>query len=291
MGGCRWCGRVEVILGYRLVALDVDGTLLNSAGLLTNRVKEAVSAVQRLGVLVTLATGRRLASASPIADALGITNPLVLHNGAVVADRASNSILNAWPLTKEQALVATDIARKYGAHYHVFGDPRSSEVALYDTAPPAEIASYYGTEEGGHVRRVTDLRTACPDTPLKWVLLDVPERAAAVAGALKSEMGDDAKVILFGGADRRIWSVEMFQRDVSKAFGIVELARRYGVAPSDVLAIGDEVNDLEMLATAGMGVAMGNASAEVQRAAREVTCSNDRDGVAAALERHFGMAR
>ena len=269
---------------YRLLALDVDGTLLDSAGALRARVRQAVRAVAEAGCTVALATGRRFAAAAEVAAALGLDTPLILHNGALVRRAQSGAVLAQAPipLPVARGVAATIVAA--GLQPIVFPPPSVGEgVIAGPTERDSELATLY--LEGCFVpverRPLDDLFTDVP--PLTLVVMDAEARLDTLLPRLSDR--DDVHVTrnTFPLLGRPFHVLDILAAGCSKAAALATLAAWLGVSLSETVAIGDHWNDVEMLETAGLGIAMGSAPPAVQARANRVTRTSDEDGVAEAL--------
>lgn len=268
----------------RLLALDVDGTLLDPDEQITPRVRSAVQAALEQGCLVTLATGRRLLSARHIAAELGLSLPLILHGGAVVQESSTGAVLYDDPLDPAvvQAIVATMLA--HDAQPIVYESPAVLG-RLYAGSPTRDndaIRQYAALR--GPILRVDDAALGTVPHALQVAALAAPGELAALATALQQLPGV--------GLLRGLWhvvpcceAIEVYRAGCSKARALRELAAMHSIAMDEVMAIGDGLNDCDILAAVGLGVAMGNACPEACAAARLQVGSNAQDGVAEAIER------
>ncbi len=273
---------------YRFVAVDVDGTLLNSAHELTERVRRAVRAANRQGATVCLATGKLLRSIQPLIDDLELYGPHITCNGAVINDlrppaiRASSAAPDlAWsqPLSPGELRAALTAIR---AH-----DPEMP-VAWYTTdailtdAPYGRLDSILRAYREPPVRHVATLdpaRATLPP-PVKLLMTGSPERLARLRAAITPIVNETIEVI-----NTTADFLECMSRSVSKGAALRRVTERLGIPRDEVMALGDGENDISLIEAAGMGVAMGNAIPALARRARMLTASNDADGVALALER------
>jgi hydroxymethylpyrimidine pyrophosphatase-like HAD family hydrolase len=256
----------------RLVASDLDGTLLRSDETVSERTRHAIAAAQRAGIRVVLVTGRPPRSLAPIAARIGLGGIAICANGAVVWDLDAGAMLDTSPLAAEAAaslirglrrampgvLFAVELERGFGR-----------EAGWTDgTLLPAP-----GALEGDALELVTG--------PVVKLLLRHPTLPfAEVARRARQTVGEDA-VATWAGT--RV--VEISAAGVTKAWALERLCARLGVDREEVVAVGDMENDLAMLAWAGHAVAVANAQQNVLDAADEVTASNLDDGVARVLER------
>ena len=264
--------------GVRLLALDLDGTLMCPDFLIRPRVRAAISGAIDLGVTVTIATGRMYRSAVPYATSLGISAPLVCYQGAYVrempaSDGTPGRVLLHRPLDPASARVAVAWARERGFDPHVNMDDRLLMQAGDQSAEDYEWLSGVGAEF------VPDL-LAVMVAPVTKVLAigpaPLPERSL---GAAREAFAGRAHVTV-SHPDYLEWNAT----GVTKAGGLAWLARRLGIPMRETMAIGDQYNDAEMIAAVGLGVAMGGAPAPVRAAARHVTGPLDEDGAAVAIE-------
>jgi hydroxymethylpyrimidine pyrophosphatase-like HAD family hydrolase len=268
----------------RLIALDVDGTLLDPREEIRPRVRAAIREAIDRGCLVTLATGRRFVGASHIAEDLGLALPLILHGGAVVQDSATGAVIYQDPL--EPDTVETLLRLMLPAHQvaiyespafggRVFSGPPDLDnepIRLYDQlrGPFVRVP----LDELFGIRHVLSLATFSRQ---EGTLRGLAAQVAAVPGASPlltrwTLIDDDA--------------LEIFRAGCSKASAIAHLAAAHGLGMDEVMAIGDGINDCEILAAVGLGVAMGNACPEAVAAARVQVGTNEQDGVAEAIERY-----
>jgi hydroxymethylpyrimidine pyrophosphatase-like HAD family hydrolase len=257
----------------RLVASDLDGTLLRPDETISERTRQAIAAARRAGITVALVTGRPPRSLAPVAARIGVGGIAICANGAVIWDLDAGAMLDYSPLAAEVAVRLVHGLREAlpGVLFAVeleggFGREAGwTEGTLLPAAPEALEADALELVTGP----VTKLLLRHPTLPFA----EVAARARAVVG--------EQAVATWAGT--RV--VEISASGVTKAFALQRLCRRLGVAQQEVLALGDMPNDLAMLAWAGRAVAVANAQRDVLEAADEVTASNVDDGVALVLER------
>ena len=256
----------------RLVALDIDGTVVDRNGLLPRAVAEAVDLVVQVGVPVVLATGRSWHGAKPLFEELGLPpGPTVCSNGAVIVRYPPQEIIKAITfdprpvITQVEAfapgslIAVEEIGRGYRLNSRFPGDDLTGELIIED----AEQLS---------------------SRPVTRVIVRDPTRSEEDFVALARQLGLHGVTYFVG------WSawLDIAPDGVNKATALAEVAAGFGVSAADVLALGDGRNDIEMLRWAGRGVAMGDATDEVKAAADDVTESIDQDGPAAELRHWFG---
>jgi Cof subfamily protein (haloacid dehalogenase superfamily) len=271
----------------RLLALDIDGTLLTSARTVSARTRAALAAARAAGVRLVLVTGRRLPSARRVARDLGGDIPLVAHNGALVVD--GSETLVSLPLPRAVARRAVEIGLDVGSepvlHCGAGGEGRVLIRAEARTSPHVR---YYLERAAPDVRTVPDLADALDaEEPMQVMFggdgLEMAGTRAALAEGLEGKARIERST--YPAADLVI--LEVLERSVAKASALARLQARWGIAAADTLAIGDNWNDREMISSAGVGYVMGNADPALRRLGLPVLPTNDDDGVAVAIERHL----
>jgi Cof subfamily protein (haloacid dehalogenase superfamily) len=259
----------------RLLAIDLDGTLVNDRLEMDPRDVAAVKAATAAGVTVALATGRMFKSSLRFAEPLGLTGPIINYQGAVVREIASGEVWYRCELTVPMQQRVLVFAEPRDWHVNAYVDER-----VY-TARARPEADLYAKIAMVPYEVVGPLSNWVHQDSTKMVLVDleptdVPKRIAE----LTTWMGDEARVT------RSLdWFVEVVNPQVSKSRALAMVADRLGIARAEVGAIGDNLNDQDMVAWAGFGVAMGNAPEALKAAARYVTGRIGEAGVAHVIER------
>ncbi|MDA8066277.1 MAG: HAD hydrolase family protein [Thermaerobacter sp.] len=281
----------------RLVALDVDGTLLDSRGRLSARVRQAVGRATAAGVRVTLATGRWPSLSLPLARELALDTPLVLCGGALVL-RPAGEVLHRQEVPEGPFGRAVALLRRLGLpRLALSGADAAADVYCEELLPERVWAAVLRRGCSGWVR-VADLAAEVP-APLRLFTWGPPERlreaarrlaklplAVRVLSRVEADMASVLGSAASGAAFRGVAGLELTAPGVSKARGLSFLLGLLELDPRQVLAVGNDHNDRELLRYAGWGVAVGNAVPELKALAREVTASNDEDGVALILEKY-----
>lgn len=270
----------------RLVALDIDGTLLRSDRTLSARTRAAVARARAGGVRVVLVTGRRHPSARRVADELGAPLPLVVHNGALVVDEGR--IIRCRPLARDVAARAIEAGRARGAEPVVHCGNRGEGWLLVDArARPHGLVGYYLERAGGEVRRVADVLEALAlEEPIQVMFGGPRDEMEELLHALAALLGRVARLerTVYPATDFAL--IDVLDPGVGKAEALAFLQARWGIDAAETLAIGDNWNDRSMLEAAGRGLLMGNAPSELLQVGLPVLPTNDEDGVAHALETH-----
>lgn len=259
---------------YRLVALDVDGTLLDSSHRLTPGVRDAIHSAQRRGVTVCLATGKLLVSVTYLLDELHLDGLQITCNGAALMRVESGLPAESWPLSHAQAALAASAIRELAPDMAIAWYTSDT---IYTDAPHGlldEVLASYQEPPLRHVRRLDGELPA----PLKLLVTGDQRHLLTLRDQLSERIGS-ALTVSRTTAD----FVEVMAPAVSKGAALHALARRLGIAHGDIAAIGDGENDISLLQAAGMGIAMGNAMPALLQHAAYTTRSNDDDGVAHAF--------
>lgn len=254
----------------RLAAIDLDGTLLRSDGRLSERTRAAARVARGAGIELVLVTARGPRSVGDIAAELGIRGEAICSNGAIVLDLATRQVRRMRTIETEVALALVTGLREHlpGIAFAV-----EREALAHEPGFDADWALPPGT-------RVDDAVALLEEPAAKLILRHAGHEVEVVARLARELAGDAAFVSLAGD-----WSVEVSAAGVNKASALAELCDELEVRADEVVAFGDHLNDLPMLAWAGRAVAVANAHPDAIAAADEVTASNDEDGVARVLER------
>ncbi len=281
---------MQEIPEIRLVAIDIDGTLLTPQREIAPRTLRAVRAAQEAGIIVTLATARRYLNTRQIAEALGLSIPLILYDGALIIQHPQGQILHTNPF---RALIAQQAVETLVRHsvqpvvHHIVDTVEEIWTG------PAEldnewITSYFNAFSHG-IRRMP-YATLCTgqQDPLRVVAF-APEDVIADLVPEVSTLQCSWNAIKQGNYGYA--EMAIMHTHCSKATGVTALAQQLDIPLAQVMAIGDNNNDIEMLEAVGWGVAMGQAPDAVRSIARAVTTSNTEDGVARAIEQYALRSR
>jgi Cof subfamily protein (haloacid dehalogenase superfamily) len=271
-------------LPYRLLALDIDGTLLRSDKTISPRTLLALRAARAQGARLVLVTGRRLPAARRAAKALGDVD-LVLHNGALIVE--DGVVLRCRPLPRELARRAIRVGRRLQADPVVHaGQQGQGQLLVEGIEPSNTLLAYYVERSNPDVVQVEDLEAALADDPLQVMFGGPQALMDRLLPRLQQEVGPDVRIERTYYPESGVGILDVLAPGVNKAEAVDYLQRRWDVTPQATLAIGDNWNDLEMLAGAGLGLVMGNADPELRARGWPVLPTNDEDGVAVAIERY-----
>jgi Cof subfamily protein (haloacid dehalogenase superfamily) len=259
----------------RLLAIDLDGTLVNHQLQMDPRDVAAVKAASEAGVVVVLATGRMFKSSLRYAEPLGLKGPIINYQGAVVREIASGEVWYRCELTVAMQQRVLALAEPKDWHVNDYVD----EVVYTARARPE--ADLYARVALVPYEVVGPLSKWVHQDATKMVLVTPnPENVPGRMAELAAWMGDVARVT------RSLdWFIEVVNPQVSKSRALAIVADRLGIDQADVCAIGDNLNDEDMVTWAGFGVAMGNAPPALKSVAKFVTGSIDDAGVSQVIER------
>lgn len=251
------------------MAVDIDGTLLDSEGRLRDETIEAIRLAVSKGLVFAIATGRPIQGVEQFNRMIGLDLPFITYNGAMVVMGKSREILY------ERCLESADARRVYD-----LGTERGTTIVTWSKN------RLYVNRLDGRAKTYGELGKTEPE-----LMTDVD--AVLAAGATKMLWYDEVdsinrfeaevRPLLGEGVNchtSRPWFLEFVDRNASKAIAMERLGARFGITRDEMIAVGDGDNDLSMIEYAGLGVAMGNANERVKRAACHVTLTNDENGVA-----------
>jgi Cof subfamily protein (haloacid dehalogenase superfamily) len=271
---------------YRLIAIDIDGTLLDSRSELRPAARDAVRRAVEAGLLVLLSTGRRYRTALEIAHEIGLPLPLVCHSGALVKDTGTHATLLAHPIPRPDLELLLSAFAEQQLTPLVYTDTFESGIDFYvqQGAPLTRFHEDYLSKNDGWFRAVASLPDGLPADAVQTCTFAEIDRLRAARPTITERLGGRTTCHLLHSAKYLGHFLEFQAGTASKWAAITELARAHGIPHEEIVAIGDDENDISMLRAAGLGVAMGNASYRVKSAAHVVTASNDEGGVARVIE-------
>jgi 5-amino-6-(5-phospho-D-ribitylamino)uracil phosphatase len=274
----------------RLLAIDIDGTLLDSRGQLPDAHRDAVAAAAAAGVEIALVTGRSFHFARPIADLLPAARTLIVNNGAVVKDRTGASLL--------RRVLPRDIARRVLDGTRAFEDsvalvfdrdggaPSASSPIVYDRMDwsHANRRGYYAKNQTFIAAAPGPLAEALTDDPIQVMFNGGVAPMRALTAALRALPIADRISVAVTEYERRDFSlVDVNAAGCSKGSTLARWTEARGWTRDEVAAFGDNLNDVEMLDFAGTAVVMGNATEALKARGYRVTASSDEGGLASAI--------
>ncbi len=256
------------------MAIDVDFTLVGDDLEIGPRPRKAVRAALDAGCIVTLASGRMFRSTAPLARELGIQAPIVTYDGALIKAIATDEVISHRPMSGERAREVLEYARSTHIHLNTYVDD-----TLYVERYDDETVAYMSRTMVEAVV-ADDIAALMARRPTKLLMIAAEAQMDHVLPDVQARFGSRLHVVR-----SMPQYIEVTARGVSKGNGLARLARWLGVAPAEVMAIGDSDNDISMLQYAGLGVAVGNARSHVKEIADFVTEGEAGDGVSEAIER------
>jgi len=267
----------------KMIVIDIDGTLLDPEGEITERTRAAVQEARQAGIVVTLATARRYCNTVQIARELDLECSLIVSDGAMIAGYPQATVMQTHPLRSQVARQAVELFVRYNLQPVVHPDTGLQEEIW--TGPIDKdnlwLEAYFSVyTEQVHRMPYEKLGAGHPD-PLRVVTFDTEEAIAAVIPGITALdcSWNTIKRGTYGCAE-----ITVMDPRCSKASGVMTLARAMDIPLQEILAIGDNNNDIPMLQVVGWGVAMGQAPTSVKAVAQAVTGSNAEDGAAQAIE-------
>lgn len=272
-------------MSYKLVCIDMDGTLLNSKREISERTKAALKKADALGVHIVISTGRIYSNAAFYSDLLGVKSPVIASNGAFVREKDNDKVIYKCAIESNTGINIINLCEKLNIRANFFtpyGSYGNSKLFYFimkryiqnEAKEPistklmvsfGKLREYFANNEGNVIK-------------FEVVHRD-PEKIKLLREAL-TEIED----IEISWSSRR--NIEITKKGVSKGHAVKQLAQYYNITREEIIAIGDSENDITMLEYAGLGVAMGNALDRVKQKADYVTDTNDYDGVAKVIEKY-----
>jgi hydroxymethylpyrimidine pyrophosphatase-like HAD family hydrolase len=273
----------------RLLVLDIDGTLTDSSHEVPPVARAAVARVVAAGVRVMLATGRRYRDALPIARVLGVDVPLVSASGALVKRPSDHATLSraAFAPGVLEGVVRLVVGRGYEPILYSDSYAQGFDFhcrSLADSADDSGVSGGGLREYLGRNRVLADVVHDLHESPPEGVFAGFVMGPHAAMSSLEAELAatfpGSLSLHTIKSPRYRDWMCEIAPVGVTKWSGVREVAAAWGIRPTEICAVGDDVNDLPMIREAGLGIAMGNARPEVQAEADVVVGTNDAGGLA-----------
>ena len=289
---------------YKLVAIDLDGTMLNQYGIITEKTKKAISKAQEKGVEVMIASGRAITSVKRFSKEINSNKYFISGNGAITYDIKNNKILYENILSKTKALKIIKICEENSIYYNVYTEngiiaKNLSYNTLYyykdNLTKPDENRTHINI-----VENVYDYFEQREEKILKIMICDEHKTVFnSIVRKLKElseievlEVSHMSRKIIKQGTDEialEYFYTEVSAKDVDKWNALEEIIGLMNISKEEVVTIGDNANDLKMITNAGLGVAMGESAPYVKQSADLIAPTNDEDGVAIILNKIFDL--
>lgn len=289
-------------LRYSMLALDLDGTLLNTAGVVSRENIQAVERARQAGLTITICTGRGLVECRPALESIEQTTPVVVAGGAIVACPQTSRTLHRFSINSDLVARTVRTLLDHGHPALILKDPIEAGydylVVTGDEPHPLDPVTLWWFEtmdvKVRYAKRLDE--DEYPEHTVRVGACGLSGGLGRMKEELHEEFGERVTIHSFpcvvaphmtrvASDGQTLHILEVFDQSATKWSAISYLAREAGVLPDRIAAIGDEINDVPMLEGAGLGVAMGNAVQAVRKVAQQHTLRNDEHGVAHAIDR------
>lgn len=287
---------------YKLIAMDLDGTLLNSYGEVSKENKEAIKNAIEKGIEVVIASGRMKSAIDSIAEEIGATNYIISGNGTILYDNKNNKILYQSFLKKEKVLQIIKICEENSIFYNIYTENEiiaknlNYNVLYYNYENSKKIE-----EKQIQINIVEDIYNYVEKNDINIVKITVCDENQAIFNRIINKINQineinvlevehmSRKRIKSGTEEIDIgyYYTEIVNKDVNKWTAIKKLIEHLGIQEKEVIAIGDNVNDKEMVENAGIGVAVGKSWLEMKQIGDIIVADNNSNGVAEAINKYI----
>ena len=260
----------------KLIALDIDETILPKNNIISDRVKKTVEEAQKRGIKVLIATGRMHKSAMPVAKNLNLTSPIISYQGAMIKNFYGNEdLIFHCPLKEEHAQKVISLLKDDDVQLNIYMDDN-----LYSQTETERLQQYSAKQNIKYI--ITDSFDKFPKfEPTKMLAIGKDsEHTDYIIKKLKDCFNDELYLVKSSPV-----FCEINNKQTSKGNAIKYLANLWGIKPEETMAIGDQNNDIEMLKSVHIKVAMGNATDDLKHVANFITQDIDHDGAAEAIEK------
>ena len=289
---------------YKLIAIDLDGTLLNSYGKISDRNKETLKKAMQKGTEIVLTSGRGGASVENLANEIGANHYMICGNGAMIYDLQKQKRIYDNFLSQKKILQLIEICEENSIYYSIY-----TQDSIITKNLNYNVLFYHQENANKPDNKKTNIHivqniyeyvanrlendyikvTICDDNNI--IFQSIIKKLRKVKGIDVLDVGHMSRKVIKSGTEE--FSIEYFYTEVSsqnvdKWTAISYLIEQIGISKEEVMAIGDNINDQTMLENAGLGVAMENSAPYIQKMAKKVTASNNDDGVAKIIEEMLG---
>ena len=284
---------------YKLAAIDLDGTMLNQYGIVTQRTKQAIKRAQQRGIEVIIASGRPMDSIKAIAEEIKSEKYFISGNGAIIYDIQNDEIIYENTLKKQKTLDIIKICEENSIYYNIY-----TEKEIIAKNLQCNVLYYHkenlNKEEKNktHINIVENIYDYIVDRDEKVVKITICDNNQVIFNSIMRKLKEieeievlevshmSRKIIRQGSVEVPIeyFYTEISAQNVDKWNAIEFLKEKMQIKTEEIVAIGDNVNDKKMIENAGLGIAMGESTPVIKNVANQITGSNNEDGVAQALE-------
>ena len=288
---------------YKLVVIDLDGTMLNSYGVVTNETKEVIKKVEKQGVEVVIASGRPIDSIKEIAKEIESKNYFIAGNGAIIYDIKNDEIIYEKTLSKEKVLEIIKICEENSISYNIY-----TENEILATSLKYNVLYYHKENLKKEESKKTKINLVKNmyeyiqnKEDVKFLKITICDESKAVFNSIIRKIKEikDIEVLEISHMSRKTikqgteefeisyYYTEISAGDVDKWNAIEFLMEKLKIKREEIMAIGDNLNDRKMIENAGLGVAMGQSTPAILKLADEVTSSNDEEGIPQILQKYY----
>ena len=284
---------------YKLVAIDLDGTMLNQYGVVTERTKEAIKKAQECGIEVIIASGRPIDSIKTIAKEIKSQKYFISGNGAIIYDIAKDEIIYENTLKKQKVLEIIKICEENSIYYNIY-----TEKEIVAQSLQCNVLYYHkenafkAEDEKTHINIVENVYDYIASRDEKVVKITICDNNQSIFNSIMRKLKeiDEIEILEVSHMSRKIirqgteeipieyFYTEISAKNVDKWNAIQFLKEKMEIKTEEIITIGDNVNDKKMLENAGLGIAMGQSHPVIKEVANQVTGTNTEDGVADALQ-------
>jgi len=269
----------------RLLAIDIDGTLVNSTDDVSERTRQAIQAAMSAGMVVVLASGRRYSRVVPVARELKLSTPVISSSGALIKETESHRTLWRADFSPQLLRRVVQAVRRAGFPLALLGDTFTDGFDYYvESRGPRNgyMDRYLELNPGCH-RVWNDFQKDPPPDVFAAFALGTREEMEGLAAELHRTLPGLLTTNVLKSPRYEGFFCEMMPSGTTKWSAVCRVADQWGITPGEICAVGDDVNDLAMISGAGLGIAMGNAWEEAKAAAHWVAPSHEEDGLAHAI--------
>ena len=283
---------------YKLVTIDLDGTMLNQYGIVTQNTKEAIKKAQENGLEVVIASGRPIDSIKTIAKEIKSEKYFISGNGAIIYDLEKNEIIYENTLKKSKVLDIIKICEENSIYYNIY-----TEKEIIAKSLQCNVLYYHKEnvnkeeEEKTHINIVENVYEYIANRDEKVVKITICDSNQSIFNSIMRKLKeiDEVEVLEVSHMSRKMikqgteevpieyFYTEISAKNVDKWNAIEILKEKMNIQTQEIIAIGDNVNDKKMIENAGMGIAMGQSHPAIKEIANHITTSNNEEGVANAL--------
>ena len=260
---------------YQLVAIDLDDSLLNNDGIISEKNRTAIRRAENAGIRVVIVSGRSYASTKQFVKELALPNLTVSLNGAYIQDPLDDRLVAGFPIDRQITQEILKNIEPFDVHINYYCGEKVF------CQGPSEQARFYSKMNNIEIDYVDSLAELSKTTQAgKLLMSDDHEKLRPIRDLLQKKYGEELNIVF-----SKPFFLEATDKKASKGAAMLKVAEIYGIKPQEIIAIGDSENDLSMIKNAGLGIAVANAKEKIKKEAGFVTLSNNENGVAYAINK------